>query len=125
MTKKEFENKFNASLEALSGRKNEVYIVIEGDMNDADYITETSTFDIKDFEEYFPVIKAIYEGRLENSGEQITEKEVKFLEKIEYGDDLYNDIVPRGEYGCHSICIEELKFFDENGAEYDIKLKGE
>ena len=91
-------------------------------MNDGDYISETSTFDIKDFEEYFPVIKAIYEGKIKHSGEYMTEEEVKYLEKIEYGDDLYNDIVPRGEYGCHSIGIEELKFYDENGAEYDIKF---
>ena len=29
---------------------------------------------------------------------------------------------PKDNYGCHSINIEELKFFDENYMSYDIKF---
>ena len=119
MTKKEFENRFNIKL-SESGLKNKISIELEGDENDGDYIKETAYIDLENFEEYLSVIKAIYEGKLKNSGECMTKEEIEFLEKIKYGEDIYYDITPKGNYGCHDIGIEELKFFDENGIGYDI-----
>ena len=118
MTKKEFENKFNVKLTGPV-LKNKISIELEGDENDGDYIKETAYIDLEDFEECLPVIKAIYEGKLKNSGEYMTSEEDKYLEKIN-GEDIYYDITPKGEHGCHDISIEELKFFDENGISYDI-----
>ena len=125
MTKEEFENEFEAKLESTGQKRNLVYLEITGDANDADYISEVTILDIEQFKEFLPVIKAIYFGKVTHSGERITEKEEKFFDENDYYYDLFYEITPKGDYGCHSLEISEFYFYDENGTEYYIELKGE
>ena len=102
--------------------KDKVVLVLGGDMNDGDYTYETSVFNIDELKNILPIVKLIYEDIVSTSGEDMSIENFKILKNNNLLD-LYKDIAPQGQYGCHSIWIESFKFYDEDGNDYNIELK--
>jgi hypothetical protein len=85
----------------------EYLIVIKGDTNDADYISETNTIDSEYLEDIKPVIAAIKAHKGQHNWPthdyvnespqdlypQLTEQQISY----------FRDLAPRGENGIHSI----------------------
>jgi hypothetical protein len=100
--------------------KPKLYIVIEADTNDADYITEINEISAEELELIKPVVKAIkkhkgdynwpnFEGRRgnEKSPEEIyVESGLVTEEQF----DTFSQYVPHGEYGVHTI--ESVTLFE-------------
>lgn len=100
--------------------KSKLYIVIEADTNDGDYITEIAEISQKELEQIEPVFKAIkkqkqrhnwptFEGRRseEKSPYELYVDSGLITEK-QY--DIFNEFVPHGEWGIHTI--ESIKVFE-------------
>jgi hypothetical protein len=117
MLKNEFENKFGVKSEGFMQR-DVILITIEMDENDGDYNEKTSELSLEDFEMILPVLKEIESGKFNSIGDC---KRDNYEVPVEV-EDLWNEICPYGEYGGHDLCIIDLKFIDENGASYIIKL---
>ena len=82
-------------------------IVVEGDTNDADYISETTTIDSEYLEEIKPVIAAIKAGGHSHNWpkhDYVNERPKDlYPELTEAQIDAFSDLTPRGENGIHSV----------------------
>ena len=122
MTIKEFEEKYGLKVKnAKEQYKNKVEIIIGGDENDGDYIYEHSVFNVDDFQNYVPVLKALYFNKVSNNGDVMTQEEYKYLKENNI-DGIFSEITPHGPYGCTSLWIEKITFFDENGNSYEVEI---
>ena len=82
-------------------------LVIEADTNDADYITSTTEVTMDQIEKFKPIIEAIknnkgshnwpaHEGVRKTVEDEYPELDEELL-------DEFQDLVPNGEYGVHTI----------------------
>ncbi len=123
MTKYEQENKFNGlHCTKATSIKDTFTITVEGDMNDGDYLTETTTFEsYEELQPYLTVISKIG-NEITGNGDQ-SDRDDYEMNDNEY--DLASDIMPYSEYGVHSLNVTEFAYFDENGDAYDIDFQSE
>lgn len=98
-----------------------------GDMNDGDYLHKSYEIDLEDeytqkyFKDLISGLRKVDSGHITASGElsgrdkgEFTEDESDIIDELCY--------LPQGEYGCHSIYIEELTYYDSNGVAFNIEL---
>lgn len=99
---------------------NKKYIIIEGDSNDADYIMDMNEISDKEIIEILPMIEAIKSKS--NDGEcqhnfpssEYSEGSVEELYGNVMGFKLFDDFVPYGEFGLHTITsIKIVKVIEE------------
>lgn len=83
------------------------YIIVEGDTNDADYIRERTLITDKELKELKPIIKAIKSCKKDhNWSNEYSNESVEEIYKGMLTEDqleLFEDYVPHGEYGVHTI----------------------
>ena len=81
------------------------YIEIVGDTNDGDYVSERTEITDKEIEEIKPVIEAIKNSKehhnFDTSEHQNGDAEEVYGHLEGFG--LFEDLVPYGEYGIHTI----------------------
>jgi len=87
-------------------------LVIEGDTNDGDYVTENTIITEKDLEEIKPIVKAIKAYTKKNKDEHnwFTQESQNDTAEEKYSDiyetkafKKFENYVPYGEYGVHTI----------------------
>lgn len=93
---------------------NQFILRVEGDSNDADYIYETTTIHESEIHEFLPIIDLL--------SNQIsdTDYEVEDLGLTEDQADMLSELIPWGENGTHSICIDSFEYIDSNGITFDV-----
>lgn len=97
-------------------------LVVEGDTNDGDYITEVTTFNEQELIKYLPVIHLIGD-QIRCWGERRYDSYyTDAYTPTEIEEDLLSDLIPYGEYGVHSVNISSFEYTDEHGKIYDIKV---
>ena len=86
------------------------YIIIEGDTNDGDYVTERNVITDEQIEKISIAFSKL-QGRTNwYTGDMVNEKRGNFSPEVMYKDilspeeiELIDNFTPRGEYGIHSI----------------------
>lgn len=105
---------------------NSIELRIQGDENDGDYVEETSSLSLEDFNKVFPILKKIMKARdsrvpyhnWDEREEYLTEEELEVFEEI----DLY---VPSGnsDNSIHSIVeIEAWYLSKDDNVRYEIQF---
>jgi hypothetical protein len=100
--------------------KDEVEVLITGDYNDADYVTETSLISLAEYEKLRPIFEKIIDARKkripyhnwEDREEYLTKKELQEIEDLS---------IPYAEEGIHSIVSIRTWFLSkDDNVRYDI-----
>jgi len=113
---KELFEKNNIKFKESKSLKNKFIIAVEGDANDADYITETYYLSEENFFKNLESLRYIIENDV-GSGDW--EKNMPEDDALA---DQVRSFLPYGEYGVHTICGVNIIYHDENGVGYEIKL---
>ncbi len=80
-------------------------LVIEADTNDGDYVTSTNEITAEQVEELKPILAAVKANKGHNWATGDIGDSSKEYEGILTEDQIewFNDLVPHGEYGIHTI----------------------
>ena len=100
---------------------NKIEIFIEGDVNDADYVSETSIVSIEEFRKILPVLKKIKNSKKSHNWEDkedyLSDEEIDLIYELDI-------CIPSGEnYGPHTITEIQVWFCSkEDSIRYEVKL---
>lgn len=110
----------------------EVTVVLRGDANDADYVTDITYLSLEEFNETVADLKEIL--RLMSKYEYIGTMWQKSSEIDSEDLDRYDELIMKLDYiykfpttdqyeNCHSIYLEEITLIETDGKIYKIELK--
>lgn len=99
---------------------NQFHITIEADTNDADYITETSVLEENEIENYIVPLQMINTGIITAIGDCSHDNNNRIPDEIM---DYARELIPYGEYGVHSVVIDEFIYYDGNGKKFYVELE--
>lgn len=106
--------------------KNEIEIIITGDENDGDYVSETTMLPLKDFDSLVPVIRKIEAARKKRKPYHNWEDKEKYLSEDELVLIEEKLLVPSGNSDCDIHSIVSFHYFfqsREDGVRYELNLK--
>ncbi len=94
--------------------RNQFILCVEADTNDADYIYQTSMFEPSELHLYLPLINLL--------GDQVEDTDYNSADLGLTDDqaDMLSDLIPLGEDGSHSICVDSFEYIDADGVTFDV-----
>lgn len=104
-------------------------VEIKGDMNDGDYVVETTALTPQQFEDIKPILEKLAKVGLKehhNTYSNFNRQSAEWCTEEEF--DMLRDIVtiPYGEFGvCHTIAEMVITFLSKDGFSYEVIFEEE